>query len=234
LTDHKLEATSNQLDILPSGVNITSEVQSLTRRSILTGAGTAIAAIALAAPVIAAPAIEPDVCSVSIEPFEQFEAALAEYRAAALELVPSINDWVINRTADAVVVCGLTMKTGQQSVAWDGPGVYELAGKPVGGTCWQITRAPQYDSGSERWFGMSTGFKGKHEPEDWFCPERNLPKLVRKVRPIELTARERAAIHLSDYRRAMAEADPTITGWWASTDIETGALTHFGIERNSA
>ena len=212
---------------------MTSELQSLTRRSILTGAGTAIAAIALAAPVIAAPAIEPNVCSVSIDPFEQFEAALAEYRAAALKLVPSINDWVINRTADAVVVCGLTMKTGQQSVAWDGPGVYELAGKPVGGTCWQVTRAPQYDSGSERWFGMSTGFKGKHEPEDWFCPERNLPQLVRKVRPIELTAQQRADVHLADYRRAMQEVDPTITSWGVAYDVETGGLHYVAAQRSA-
>jgi hypothetical protein len=206
--------------------------QALTRRLMLAGAGTAIAAPALAVPVVGAATTTEPVCSLPLDPVEQFEAALAEYRAAAMELVPSINDWIINRTPEAVVVVGLTSPS-VHTVSWDGPGVYELANPPAGGTCWQVTRAPQYDSSGERWFGLSTGFKKKHEPEDWFCPERNRPKLVRKVRSIDLTAQQRADVHLADYRHAMQEVDPTITGWGIAYDVETGGLHYVAAQRSA-
>lgn len=35
----------------------------------------------------------------------------------------------------------------------------------------------------------------------------------------------RAEIHLTNYRRTMVEADPTITGWEASYSVDTGKLS---------
>ena len=204
----------------------------ITRRAMLTGTSTAIAAAALAVPVVAAATVEPDACALATDPIDRYEAALAEFRAAAIALLPAINDWVIHRTDNAVVVAGMHSSRGQHSVRWDGPGIYELVDPPAGGTMWTVTRAPEYDSGGERWFRLSTGFKGPHEPQDWYCPERNLPKLCRKARSIDLTPQEWADVHLADYRRAMVEADPSITGWGVTRNIETGGFVHLSAQRH--
>lgn len=47
------------------------------------------------------------------------------------------------------------------------------------------------------------------------------------------SARYRAEIHLAQYRKAMMEADPTITGWDVSYDIDTGGLTAIILRRKA-
>ena len=157
---------------------------SLTRRALIAGTGAAVASVALAVPYVnAAP---DDTCSLAVDPVARYDAAVAELKAAALALRPDLDVWKINQTEMGVLVFGYSSVEAAKpiTIKWDGDGVYELYRTDGKREVWNITRAPEYDHGAERWFRMSTGFNGPLEPEDWCCPERNLPALSRKIRSL--------------------------------------------------
>ena len=46
--------------------------------------------------------------------------------------------------------------------------------------------------------------------------------------------RHRAEIYLANYRKAMMEADPSITGWHVSYSVDSGLLSHISADRARA
>lgn len=94
----------------------------LTRRALLAGAGTVVASAALAAPYVSAAHSE-EVCSLPVDAAARFEAARAEYRAAAEALYPNIDDWNDRATENGVCLIGLCPP---KPVEFTGYGVYEF------------------------------------------------------------------------------------------------------------
>lgn len=160
----------------------------LTRRALIAGAGATLSAAALGAAIVPTVAAG-DVCAIETTPQSRYDRAVAELKAAALALRPDLDQWKITQTDVGVLVWGYSSVEAAKplTVRWDGDGVYETIddkGRRHERNVWHITRAPSYDVGEERWFSLSSGFSGPLEPADWYCPERNLPTLARKIRSL--------------------------------------------------
>lgn len=91
----------------------------LSRRALIAGAGTTIASAALAVPYASA-ARSTEVCALPLDPTARFDAAAAEFMAAAEALRPGLADWTINVTDTAVMAFACREAT------FAGPGVYEV------------------------------------------------------------------------------------------------------------
>lgn len=94
----------------------------ITRRSLLAGFGATLSAAAVGAAIVPVSAAE--VCKLALDPAARFEAARAEYKAAALALYPDINNWNDRATDGGVVMIGLCPP---RPVLFDGYGVYEIS-----------------------------------------------------------------------------------------------------------
>lgn len=93
----------------------------ITRRSLLAGFGASFSAAAVGAAIV--PAAAAEVCELALDPAARFEAARAEYKAAAMALYPDINNWNDRATENGVVMIGLCPP---RPVQFDGYGVYEI------------------------------------------------------------------------------------------------------------
>lgn len=94
----------------------------ITRRRLFAGAGAALSASALSMALV--PAVTAaEVSGAPLDPATRFEAARAEFKAAAQALYPDIHDWNDRATERGVVMIGLSPP---RPVEFDGYGVYEI------------------------------------------------------------------------------------------------------------
>ncbi|MBE0580825.1 hypothetical protein [Devosia sp.] len=149
-------------------------IGAMSRRALLAGLGTATASAALAVPAIAA--IQPGEAGPILTPRERLDQAIAEFKAAYEAIYDDVDDWIMVGHGDIPIP-----RVKPKPVLWSGDGRYEVENGSRRPVYW-LTREPRYDDNNgERWFRVSTGFKGAHEPSDFFCPERYLPTIVRRV-----------------------------------------------------
>lgn len=94
----------------------------ITRRSLLAGFGASLSVAAIGAAVVPA-VMAGEACELPLDPAARFEAARAEFRAAAQALYPDIDDWNDRATENGVVMIGLCPP---RPVEFDGFGVYEI------------------------------------------------------------------------------------------------------------
>ena len=95
---------------------------SITRRRLFAEAGAALSASALSLALVPIVTAE-EVCGRPLDPAVRFEAARAEFKAAAQAIYPDINDWNDRATEHGVVMIGLCPP---RPVQFDGCGVYEI------------------------------------------------------------------------------------------------------------
>lgn len=94
----------------------------ITRRSLLAGFGASLSVAAVGAAVV--PTVTAgEVRELPLDPAGRFEAARAEFKAAAQALYPDINDWNDRATEHGVVMIGLCPP---RPVEFSGYGVYEI------------------------------------------------------------------------------------------------------------
>lgn len=150
----------------------------LSRRAMIAGMGTALTTAAMSAAIVPALAHEPAVTSADpeteVSPAERLRVALAEFKAAYEAVHSDVTGWVDVATGFSIPEHVPT------PVLWSGDARYIVKEGDRQPSYW-ITRDPRYDDGPERWFRISTGFKGQNERPDFCCPERHLPIIVRKT-----------------------------------------------------
>ncbi|MCR6671491.1 hypothetical protein [Devosia ginsengisoli] len=93
----------------------------LTRRALIAGTGAALAGTALAVPYVNV--VQADDVSLPVDPVARYEAAVAEFRAAAEALYSDIADWTVNASDSGVIVFGYRPP---KPVEFTGYGVYEI------------------------------------------------------------------------------------------------------------
>ncbi len=156
-----------------------------SRRALLAGVGAAIVAAAGGASlpafgaVLTAPSQSTPVARAPMNAHHRLELAAMEFKAAYEAVHADVYGWHVVRD-DQGYIRFLAPLIGVQPVKWSGDGRYEVEEGNARPVYW-ITREPRYDDGPERWFRVSTGFKGPLERPDFCCPEHHMPKLVRKL-----------------------------------------------------
>lgn len=105
---------------------------------------------------------------------ERLSLALAEFKAAYEAVHSDVTGWIDTPAGFSIP------QHAPHLVRWTGDGRYIVQEADRQPSYW-ITREPRYDDGPERWFRISTGFKGPNERPDFCCPEHNLPTIIRKT-----------------------------------------------------
>jgi len=101
----------------------------LTRRALLVGAGTTAACAAIAVPY--ANAVQSaEMGGAAVDPSARYEAALAEFKAAAEALYPDLGTWIVSCGDAGVIACA------GRPIYFTGFGVYEVefagrTGRPI-------------------------------------------------------------------------------------------------------
>jgi hypothetical protein len=109
----------------------------------------------------------------------RLEAAAMEFQTAYENLHNDVEDWHVVRDRRSHIRMLVPVIAASDPVKWSGDGRYVVQEGEHRPSYW-ITREARYDDGGERWFRVSTGFKGPNERPDYLCPEHHLPKIVRK------------------------------------------------------
>ena len=137
--------------------------QAMTRRAAL-GAIASVPAIAGATALPVAL-----VAAETVTPQERFQAALAELKAAAEALDPRIFDWTIK--SNGHLNCGILISAWRTTTDYDGDGWYASHYGGTDGDKVFVERAPDHDRNGERWFRITSYWRGKRA---WaFTPEKD-------------------------------------------------------------
>ncbi|RWA73424.1 MAG: hypothetical protein EOQ28_14880 [Mesorhizobium sp.] len=108
----------------------------------------------------------------TITPLERFNAALAEFKAAAEALDPRIYDWTIKSNGD--LGCGLLIAAWRQTTVYEGDGWYAVPHSRIEDDRVFVERSPKHDRNGERWFRITSYYGNR--PASAVTPESSFIK----------------------------------------------------------